>query len=385
MPEIIAKTLFGLEEVLAEELRNLGAANVKVLNRAVGFTGDKKFLYRANYHLRTALKILIPIGEADDIGNETELYDYVRSVHWDRYMGINDTLAVEVAMHTDVFKHTQYIAQKIKDAIVDQFRDKYGSRPSVDLDRPTLRINAYISGRTIKLSRDSSGDSMHRRGYRDKQGPAPMNEVLAAGLIRLSGWNGIDPFVDFMCGSGTIAIEAALQAYHIPPGELRGEYGFQKWKDYDVKLFNEIVNESKETRTDSGIRIFASDIAPEAVRLAMRHAQNAGVLKMINFRTCHFNDIIPPPSPGIIIINPPYGERIVQENLNALYAQIGDKFKKDFAGFEAWIISSNAEAVKHIGLRPSKKIPVYNGQLECRFNRYSLYQGSRKTDKMMVS
>jgi putative N6-adenine-specific DNA methylase len=383
MPEFIAKTLFGLEDVLAEELRTLGAAEVKTYNRAVGFSGDKKMLYLTNYHLRTALKILVPLGEAN-VNDEKELYNYIRSVRWDKYLGVNDTLAVEVAMKTDIFKHTQYIAQKIKDAIVDQFRDKYGSRPSVDLDQPTLRINAYISDRTIKLSRDSSGDSLHRRGYRYKQGPAPMNEVLAAGLIRLSGWNGQDPLVDFMCGSGTIAIEAALSACNIPPGDLRKDYGFQRWKDYDPKIFNEIVNEKKVKRETMEIRVYASDIEPETVHLAMRHAQNAGVLKMIDFQTCHFNDFIPPPPPGVILINPPYGERIVQQNLNELYTQIGDKFKKGFAGYEAWMISANAEAVKHVGLRPSKKIPVFNGQLECRFNRYSLYQGSKKAEKLVI-
>ena len=384
MPEFIAKTLFGLEETLAEELRNLGASGVKTYNRAVGFTGEKKLLYRANYQLRTALKILVPLGEAQ-INSETDLYNYIRSIQWDKFMSVNDTLAVEVAMNTDIFKHSQYIAQKIKDAVVDQFRDKYGSRPSVDLEKPTLRINAYISNRTIKLSRDSSGDSLHRRGYRQKQGPAPMNEVLAAGLVRLTGWNGTDPFVDFMCGSGTIAIEAAMLACHIPPGELRSDYGFQKWKDYDQSIFNEIVNENKGNPPTQNALVFASDIAPDAVRLAIRHAQNAGVMKMINFQTCHFMDLIPPPSRGVIVINPPYGERIVQQNLNDLYSQIGDKFKKSFAGFEAWIISSNAEAVKHIGLRPSKKIPIYNGQLECRFNRYSLYQGSKKPYKSDIS
>jgi|WetSurSiteA1Bulk_404760.scaffolds.fasta_scaffold01762_4 putative N6-adenine-specific DNA methylase len=380
MPEFIAKTLFGLEEVLAEELRNLGAREVKTYHRAVGFTGDSKMLYKANYHLRTALKILVPLGE-DTINNETELYNYVRSVRWDRYIGVNDTLAVDVAMKTDIFRHTQYIAQKIKDAIVDQFRDKYGARPSVDLDHPTLRINAYISDRTIKLSRDSSGDSLHRRGYRYKQGPAPMNEVLAAGLIKLSGWNGHEPLVDFMCGSGTIAIEAALSAARIPPGDLRSDYGFQKWKDYDPKLFQEVVHEVKRKTGFSGFSVYAADITPESVHLATRHAQNAGVLKMIDFRTGHFSDYVPPPPPGVVVINPPYGERINQENLNELYTQIGDKLKKAFTGYEAWIISSNAEAMKHIGLRPSKKITVFNGQLECRFNRYSLYEGSKKAEK----
>lgn len=383
MTEYTAKTLFGLEEVLAEELRSLGAAGIKLYSRAVGFTGDKKMLYRANYQLRTALKILVPIGEAE-LSDENDLYHYVRSIRWDKYIGIQDTLAVEVALNTDLFRHTQYIAQKIKDAVVDQFRDKYGSRPSVDLDAPTLRINAFISNRTIMLSRDSSGDSLHRRGYRVKQGPAPMNEVLAAGLIKLSGWNGRDPLVDFMCGSGTIATEAALAAGGIPPGDLRKEYGFQRWKDYDPKLFHEISNE-RESAQNQGILVFASDIESDTVRLAMRHAQNAGVLKMIDFKTCHFNDFVPPPPPGVVIINPPYGERIVQQNLNELYTQLGDRFKKAYAGYEAWVISANSEAIKHIGLRPSRKIPVYNGQLECRFNKYSLYEGSRITAKTVDS
>jgi len=384
MPEYIAKTLFGLENVLAEELRNLGAPEVTIYNRAVGFSGDKRMLYKANYHLRTALKILAPLCEAE-ISNEQDLYDFVRSVNWEKFLDVNDTLAVEVAMKTDLFKHTQYIAQKIKDAVVDQFRDKHGSRPSVDLDRPTLRINAYISNRTIKLSRDSSGESLHRRGYRFRQGPAPINEVLAAGLIKLTGWNGTIPLVDFMCGSGTIPIEAAMMALNIPPGDLRADYGFQKWKDYDSKVFNELVNEKTNTIDKAEINVFASDIAPDSIILAKQHAQNAGVMKNIKFTTCNFIDFVPPPPPGIVLINPPYGERIVQQNLNELYTQIGDKFKIGYPGYEAWMISANAEAVKHVGLRPSPKIPVYNGQLECRFNRYSLYAGSKKEQKSTVS
>lgn len=383
MQSYIAKTLFGLEEVLAEELRTLGAQEVKVFNRAVGFSGDKKMLYRTNYHVRTALKILVPLGEAE-VRNEKELYDYIRTIRWDKYLAVTDTLAVEVTLQTDIFKHSQYIAQKIKDAIVDQFRDKFGSRPSVDLDQPTLRINAFINNTTLKLSRDSSGDSLHRRGYRYKQGPAPLNEVLAAGLVKLSGWNGREHLVDFMCGSGTLAVEAALTASNIPPGDLRMNYGFQKWKDYESRIFNEIVQEKKGAGDIKNTRIYASDISPENVKLAMQHARNAGVLNMISFNICHFKDLTPPAPPGVVLINPPYGERIVQENLNMLYAQIGDKFKNDFAGYQAWVISGNAEAFKHIGLRPSKKMIIYNGQLECRFNHYSLYEGSKKASKSVI-
>jgi putative N6-adenine-specific DNA methylase len=377
MPEYVAKTLYGLEQVLADELRLLGAQEVVLYNRAVGFSGDKAMLYKANYHLRTALKILVPLCEAE-VKNEQELYDFVRTVRWDRYLGVNDTLAVEVSMSSSLFKHTQYVAQKIKDAVVDQFRDKFGSRPSVDLDQPTLRINAFINNNTVKLSRDSSGESLHRRGYRVKQGPAPMNEVLAAGLIKLSGWNGKIPLVDFMCGSGTIPIEAAMMALDIPPGDIRSFYGFQKWKDYDPKIFGEITKGRNKADESRMVQIYASDVASASVQLAQRHAQNAGVYKNIKFSTCDFQDFTPPEAPGIVIINPPYGERIVQDDLNGLYTKIGDRFKKEYSGYEAWIISANAEAVKHVGLRPSPKIIVYNGQLECRFNRYVLYAGSKK-------
>ncbi len=378
MPEYIAKTLFGLEQVLADELRELGAGGIQMLNRAVSFSGDKNLLYRANYNLRTALKILVPIKEGE-ISNEQELYEFVRTINWSRFLGVEDTLAVEVSLSTNLFRHTQYIAQKIKDAVVDQFRERFGSRPSVNLDNPTLRINAFINDKVVSLSRDSSGESLHRRGYRVKQGPAPMNEVLAAGLIKLSGWDYNLPLVDFMCGSGTIAIEAALMSLRIPPGDLRMDYGFQHWRDYEPDLFNEIMKERKPA--EEKMNVYASDLSPDAVRLAQRHAQNAGVLKKIRFSTCHFNDLIPPPPPGLVIINPPYGERIEQQNLNGLYQQIGDRLKKNYPGYNAWIISSNAEAVKHIGLKPSPRIIVYNGQLECRFNRYSLYEGSKKADK----
>ncbi len=383
MPEFVAKTLFGLEGVLADELQALGAGEVKTLTRAVSFTGDKRILYKANYHLRTALKILVPVKEGE-INNEQELYQFVRSIYWDRFMGVNDTLAVDVAMKTPLFTHTQYIAQKIKDAVVDQFRDKFGSRPSVDLDKPTLRINAYISDRNIVISRDSSGDSLHRRGYRVRQGPAPMNEVLAAGLIRLSGWPGNISLVDFMCGSGTIAIEAAMMALGLPPGDLREHYGFQQWKDYEPSLFNEVASGERKKKLPD-VRIFASDISPEAVQLAQRHARNAGALGIIRFSTCPFVDFQPPSAPGMVIINPPYGERIVQQNLNDLYTSIGNQLKKSYAGYDAWIISNNAEAMKHVGLKPAPKIVVYNGQLECRFNRYSLYAGSKKQSKSPVS
>lgn len=384
MPEYIAKTLFGMEQIVAEELHGLGMKETGILNRAVSFKGDKADLYRANYFSRTALKILVPLAEAE-ISNEKELYDFVRSIRWDKHIDVKDTLAVEAGLNTTLFSHSQYVSQKIKDAVVDQFRDKFGIRPSVDLDNPSLRINAYINGRNIKISRDSSGDSLHRRGYRVRQGPAPLNEVLAACLIKISGWETGKPLYDFMCGSGTIAIEAAMMALDIAPGDIRPDYGFMKWKDYESPLFNSLVNQRKQNTKANPVQIFASDLSAPAVQLAVRHAQNAGVANAIKFRTCHFNDVEAVQGPGTIILNPPYGERIVQDNLNELYTQIGSKLKKDFEGYDAWILSGNAEAMKHIGLRPSPKVIVYNGQLECRFNHYSLYSGSKKGSKMPVS
>jgi putative N6-adenine-specific DNA methylase len=384
MFEMVAKTLFGIEEALAEELKSLGAGNVRLLNRAVAFSGDTKFLYKANYHLRTALKILVPLTESE-ISNENELYSFVRTVPWDKYMGVNDTLAVEATLKSDLFTHSQFVAQRIKDAIVDQFRDKYGQRPSVDLDQPTLRINAFLSNKIIKLSLDSSGDPLYRRGYRISQGPAPLNEVLAAGLIKLSGWSGLVPFVDFMCGSGTLPIEAALIAGKIPPGAMGRSYGFQKWKDYDARLFRDMEQEDKDTLKNKDASIFATDISSQAVGLAIRHAHQAGVADIISFKNCHLNDFIPPLPPGLVIINPPYGERIITSDIDELYAQIGNRLKKAYSGYDAWIFSGNAEASKHIGLRPSRKIPLFNGQLECRFYRYSLYEGTKKIHKTIHS
>jgi putative N6-adenine-specific DNA methylase len=378
MYEMVAKTLFGIETVLADELAALGAGNIRILNRAVSFTGDKKIMYRANYNLRTALKILVPISSTE-LKNESGLYDYIRTIQWDQYLGVDDTLAIEVSLKSDLYTHSQFVAQRIKDAIVDQFRDKYGRRPSVDLESPSLRVNAFVQQNMISLSLDSSSEPLYRRGYRFRQGLAPLNEVLAAGLIKLTGWNGDMPFIDFMCGSGTIAIEAAMMAANIPPGALGRPYGFQKWKEYDKELFREISHEGKNGK--SGNIVYASDISSEAVHLAMSHARNALVNDKINFRTCDFNEVIPPEGPGVILINPPYGERIIPADINELYARIGDKFKKSFGGYTAWIFSGNAEAMKHVGLRPSRKIPLYNGQLECRLNCFTLYSGSMKTRK----
>jgi putative N6-adenine-specific DNA methylase len=373
---MVAKTLFGLEPLLADELLALGASDIRILNRAVAFTGDKKLLYKANYSLRTALKVLIPVRERE-LNDAAELYDVVRSVIWSKYMGVEDTLAVEVALKSDLFTHSQFVAQRIKDAIVDQFREKFGRRPSVDLDSPTLRINAYLNRKYLTLSLDSSGDALYRRGYRVRQGPAPLNEVLAAGLVKLTGWNGQDAFVDMMCGSGTLVVEAAMLAAGIPPGALGRAYGFQRWKDYDRELFRDIEHQLASGKAPGKI-IHASDIDPEAVQLAMRHARNARVFDQISFSTGDFNGITPPAAPGVLLVNPPYGERIQPEDINSLYGQLGDKMKKSFDGYTGWIFSGNPEALKHVGLRPFRRISLFNGQLECKLQGFNLYRGSKK-------
>jgi len=382
MFDMVAKTLFGMEDVLAAELSELNAQNIRILNRAVSFTGDKKLMYRANYNLRLALKILVPIGESE-LKSENDLYPYVRSIPWDQYMGVDETLAIDVALKSELYTHSQFVAQKIKDAIVDQFRDKYGRRPSVDLEFPALRINAFLHDNMVSLSIDSSGDPLYRRGYRFKQGLAPLNEVLAAGLVKMTGWTGDMPFVDFMCGSGTIPVEAAMMAAKIPPGALGRPYGFQKWKDYDKDLFRDIEKEGMIEKQKKNI--YASDISPEAVRLAISHARNAHVAESISFTTCDFKEVTPPAGPGVVLINPPYGERIIPENINELYANIGSKFKRSFEGYTAWIFSGNYVAMKNVGLKPFRKIPLFNGQLECRLNGFALYSGSKKASKQVIS
>ncbi len=382
MFDMVAKTLFGMEDILATELSEMNARNIRILNRAVSFTGDKKLMYKANYNLRLALTILVPIGESE-LKNENDLYPYVRSIQWDQYMSVDETLAIDVALKSDLFTHSQFVAQKVKDAIVDQFRDKYGRRPSVDLEFPALRINVFLSDKKITLSIDSSGDPLYKRGYRFKQGLAPLNEVLAAGLIKMTGWTGGVPLVDFMCGSGTIPVEAAMMAAKIPPGSLGRPYGFQKWKDYDKDLFREIEKEAVPQKQE--IKIYASDISPEAVRLAASHARNARVMDSISFSACDFSEVNPPAGAGIVLINPPYGERIIPENINELYGLIGSKFKKSFEGYTAWIFSGNYEAMKNVGLRPFRKIHLFNGQLECRLNGYALYSGSKKASKQIHS
>jgi len=370
--KMIAKTIFGLEETLSTELQRLGARDVEVHNRAVGFTGDKGFMYKANLCLRTALRVLVPI-ETFTVTDEKSLYDSIQEINWEDYIDVTDTIAIDTVLNSELFTHSQYLSQKAKDAIVDQFRMKHGERPSVDLDHPTLRIHLHIFKDTCSVSLDSSGESLHKRGYRDKTNLAPLNEVLAAGLVLLSGWDKRTTFIDPMCGSGTILIEAALIANNIPPGYFREEYGFERWKKFmpfDEELYNTIFDAAINKITNHDQKIIGGELSPNVAKKAKENVKLAKVEDIVSVKNCDMKDLEVPPGRGVVIINPPYGERMVKDNIEELYKMMGDTFKKNFSGYDCWILSSNMEAFKQVGLRPSRKITLFNGQLECRFIKY---------------
>ncbi|HRG39520.1 MAG TPA: THUMP domain-containing protein [Bacteroidia bacterium] len=381
---MIAKTIFGLEEILSNELQRLGARSIEVHNRAVSFTGDLGFLYKANLCLRTALRVLVPF-KTFKVSDEKSLYTAIQSINWEDYMEVTDTFAIDTVINSELFTHSQYLSQKTKDAIVDQFRAKKGERPSVDLDRPTLRINLHIFNDVATLALDSSGESLHKRGYRDKTNLAPINEVLAAGLVLLTGWDKRSNFIDPMCGSGTILIEAALIANNIPPGYFREEFGFQRWEKFmpfDEELWNTILDSSINKITNLNQTIIGGELSPNVAKKAKENCKLAKVEDVVSIRNCNMKDFEVPAGRGVVVINPPYGERMVKDNIEELYKMMGDTFKQKFAGYDCWILSSNLEAFKHVGLRPSRKITLFNGQLECKFLKYEMYSGTKKIHKL---
>jgi putative N6-adenine-specific DNA methylase len=380
--KMVAKTIFGLEDVLSDELLKLGAKDIEKHNRAVSFSGDKGFMYKANLCLRTALRVLKPI-QTFTVIDEESLYQGIKKIDWSNYLDVKDTLAVDCVLSSDLFTHSQYLSQKTKDAIVDQFREKFGERPSVDLDFPTLRVNIHISGDSCSVSLDSSGDSLHKRGYRDKTNLAPINEVLAAGLVLLSGWDKTSTFIDPMCGSGTILIEAAMIASNIPPGYFKDEFGFQKWKDYEPELWDLIYKSTMKKLVDNPVQLIGLEISRNVAKKAKENVKLAQMEDMITIHNTSFMDFEPPAGPGVLVMNPPYGERMDKdEDINGLYKSMGDTMKHKYKGYSGWIISSNMEALKSVGLRPSRKIHIYNGQLECRFMRFDMYEGTKKIHKL---
>ena len=375
--KMIAKTFFGLEEVLAKELTQLGAQNVVLGTRMVSFYGDKGFMYKANLALRTALKILKPIKQFK-VTDERTLYTGIQSVDWSTFINEHQTFVVDVTMYSEVFNNSQFVALKAKDAIVDQFRDKTGKRPSIDKDFPDLKINIHLDRETCSISLDSSGESLHQRGYRSATNIAPINEVLAAGILLLSGWDGKGDFMDPMCGSGTILIEAAMIACNIPPNVNRKEFAFERWNDWDNDLFDKVLDSLLNKTREYHYKMVGYDKAPSAVVKATDNVRNANLDEYIKITNDNFFDSEKEnDGPLHMVFNPPYGERL-DINLERFYREIGDTLKQKYPNTNAWFITGNLEALKFVGLKPSRKIKLFNGKLESRLVKYEMYAGSKR-------
>lgn len=374
--EMIAKTFQGLEEPLAQELTALGANDIETGRRMVSFTGDKKMMYKANFCLRTAVRILKPIRHFT-ARDADEVYEQVKAVRWEEYLDTDKTFAVDAVVFSQEFRHSKFVAYKVKDAIVDYFRQKSGKRPGVRVSKPDVLLNIHIAETRCTLSLDSSGESLHRRGYRQEAVEAPLNEVLAAGMILMTGWQGQCDLIDPMCGSGTIPIEAALIARNIAPGVFRKEFAFEKWTDFDRELFDAIYNDDSQERPFDH-KIFGYDNSPKAVETATRNVKAADSGKDVVLKLQPFQQFEQPKEKALIITNPPYGERISTNDLLGLYSMIGERLKHAFTGNEAWILSYRDECFDQIGLKATKKIPLYNGALECQFRRYEIFDGKYK-------
>lgn len=376
--KMVAKTFFGFEEILAKEVQQLGGQDVQIGTRVVTFYGDKGFMYKANLSLRTALKILKPI-KGFKVFNEKGLYDGVSSIDWSQYMNERQTFVVDVTLYSEAFNNSQFVALKTKDAIVDQFRAKTGVRPSIDKDFPDLRIHIHLDRDQCTVSLDTSGDSLHHRGYRSATNIAPINEVLAAGMLFLSGWEGKSHFLDPMCGSGTILAEAAMIACNIPANINRKEFAFEKWNDWDNDLFDQIIDSLMKKTREFHYTIKGFDKAPSAVRKAQDNIQNANLEDYVTIeQKDFFESEKQTEGPLHMVFNPPYGERL-DIDMKRFYREIGDTFKQSYPNTQAWFITANLEALKFVGLKPSRKIKLFNGKLEARLLKYDIYEGSKRT------
>ncbi len=389
---MLAKTFKGLEEVLAQELIELGANEVQLERRAVSFRGDKALLYRANFCLRTAIRILVPIKterlKAKGQKPEDQVYEIAKSIDWSQFMTVDNTFVIDATVYSEFFHNSLFVTYRVKDAIVDYWNEKTGKRPNVNAQNPDIRINLHIGNDILNLSLDSSGESLHKRGYRVATTEAPINEVLAAGMLRMAGWHGQSDFYDPMCGSGTLLIEAALMARNIAPGVFRQSFAFEKWPDFDADLWNDIYNDDSQEREFTH-RIYGSDASFYAIQQAAKNIKSAGVQKDVELRQIRMEEIsnqkfeiTDQQSSPLVMLNPPYGERLKSnKEMEDLYGAIGTALKHQFTGANAWIISSNDAAMKCIGLKPSKKYRLLNGELDCQFNKYELFQGSKKLVK----
>jgi len=374
--EIIAKTFMGLEPVLAKELAQLGANDVQIGRRMVSFKGDKELLYRANFQLHTAIRILKPIKHFRALSAD-DVYEGVKDIDWSEFIALDKTFSVDSVVFSEEFRHSKFVAYKVKDAIVDQFRERTGKRPNISITNPDIRLHIHIAEDQCTLCLDSSGESLHRRGYRQESVEAPLNEVLAAGMIMMTGWQGETDFIDPMCGSGTLLIEAALIARNMAPGLFRKEFAFEKWPDFDADLFDKIYNDDSQER-EFNHHIYGYDVDIKAVNTARLNAKAAGLTSDITVTEQDFKNFTKPQNKSIIVTNPPYGERISTPDLLGTYKMIGERLKHEFTGNDAWILSYREECFDQIGLKPSIKIPVYNGSLECEFRKYQMFDGKIK-------
>ena len=381
--KMVAKTLYGLEDVLAEELTAIGADDVETGRRMVSFTGDKSMLYKANFYCRTALRILKPVSEFK--ANDADaVYQEVKKIEWDKYLSPEKTFAIDAVVYSESFNHSKFVAYRTKDAIADYFNDKYEKRPSVRVNNPDLYINIHISHNDCTVSLDSSGESLHKRGYRVSQVDAPLNEVLAAGMILKTGWRGESDFIDPMCGSGTLLIEAAMIALNIAPGIFRKEYAFERWSDFDRDLLDEIYNDESAERKFE-FKCLGSDISPMAIEKATKNVNSASLAKYIELKVMPFQQYTEVPHPGILVMNPPYGERISSNDIIELYSMIGERLKHVFSGYNAWILSYKDECFDKIALRPKHRMKLMNGDLECEYRCYELFDGKNKDFKQQRS
>ncbi len=377
--ELIAKTFQGLEQVLAKELIELGANHVEIGRRMVSFTGDKRMMYRANFALRTAIRILKPIKHFK-ASNADDVYREVKAIAWERYLTPESSFAVDAVIFSEEFRHSKFVAYRVKDAIADYFREKTGKRPIVRINNPDLLLHIHIAQNTCTLSLDSSGESLHRRGYRQEAVEAPLNEVLAAGMILLTGWHGECDFIDPMCGSGTLLIEAGLIARNIAPGVFRKEYAFEKWNDFDKELFEQVYEDDSQERAFTHT-IYGYDIKRQAIQIASHNVKAAGLSRNIVLQVRPMEEFEHPQEKALMVTNPPYGERISTNDLLGLYRCIGERLKHAFIGNNAWILSYHNECFDEIGLKASEKIPLFNGALACEFRKYELFSGRFKEHK----
>lgn len=375
--EIVAKTLEGFEEILAEEVEKIGGENVKLLKRAVSYEGDLEVLYKSNLHLRTAIRVLVPLEEGI-AKNDKQFYKYISSIDWSEFMEVDNTFAVDANVSGRYFDHSKFLALRTKDAVVDQFREKTNKRPSIDVKFPDLRINIFVQEDRVSVSLDSSGSSLHRRGYKLEISEAPLSEVLGAGMILKSEWNPRDPFIDPMCGSGTLLVEAAMIASNTAPNSFRKYFSFMNWKNYDRQIWDKVKKAASDQVDKSRIKIYGGDKDRMTFNIARKNIENAGFGDEVILEKKDFFKAQRVGDKGVLMMNPPYGDRLELDDVDLFYEKIGDKLKDTFDGYDAWILSGNLGAMKKVGLKTARRFTLMNGPLECKFFKYEMYQGSKK-------